>query len=320
MYVERRVSTRRLSLRAARFASTTGMLVALVALASGFSVTTTPARSSAATPPGSVVTPKVAPPIGPSVSVAPVSPSAAPSASIVSSASASASVVAPPPAHVVSIGYARLIRGAALPTGIDSVTPALQGAMEKCYEKAIATSDDGDATVDVRLEIVGPGHVAAATIAGSRGASEALRECVRDAFEAAKLGASGPAPVVAVINLRFDRDVPSTHVRPVSACGEACEGEISEELRDEVRGHALAAAKCFRRPASPGEPVTLPGGSLEVLARIAGDGTVCGASTAGDTFGRPSLTTCLIDALSVPYKTKPGACVDVQIPLKFKGK
>jgi hypothetical protein len=206
-----------------------------------------------------------------------------------------------------------------LPKGIDEQLTKLEPDLARCYDAAIKASDDGDAAVDVRLEYIGPGQVAAATVSASHGASSTLRSCVLDTFEGRKLGASGPAPVVVDVNVAFERTVSDAHVRPVSACGDTCEGDISWDLRDEVTSHAAAAAKCFRKKAAPGEPASMSAGRLEVYVRISGDGTVCGAATAGDTFGRPSLSTCLIDAMSFPYKTKPGACVDVQVPMVFKG-
>ncbi|MFI5302730.1 MAG: hypothetical protein ACHREM_31965, partial [Polyangiales bacterium] len=187
------------------------------------------------------------------------------------------------------------------------------------FDAAIKATDDGEAGVDVRLEYIGPGVVGAATVSATHGASAGLRTCVLTTFEGKKLGASGPAPVVVDVNVAFERAVPETHLRPVSACGDTCEGEISWDLRDEVATHATAAAKCFRKKGAPGEPATIQAGQLEVYVRIAGDGSVCGAATAGDAFGRPSLSTCLIDAMSFPYKNKPGACVDMQVPMTFKG-
>jgi hypothetical protein len=206
-----------------------------------------------------------------------------------------------------------------LPSGIVDQLTRLQGDLERCFDAAIKATDDGESSVDMRLEYVGPGVVNAATVSASRGASAGLRTCVLTVFEGKRLGAAGPAPVVVDVSVAFDRTLPETHVRPVSACGDTCEGEISYDLRDEVQAHANAAAKCFRKKASPGEPATMEAGRIEVFVRIAGDGSVCGAATAGDSFGRPSLSTCLIDAMSFAYKTKPGACVDMQVPLTFKG-
>jgi hypothetical protein len=56
-----------------------------------------------------------------------------------------------------------------------------------------------------------------------------------------------------------------------------------------------------------------------VYLRLAADGSVCGVSVSNDRFKRPSLTSCIVERMSAPFATKHSGCVDVSIPLVFKG-
>jgi len=223
-----------------------------------------------------------------------------------------------PPIFKTSIGNPKAIRGA-MGKGVGSALKSIGPAIDGCYKEAIASEGEGEGTMELRLEIVGPGRVASATVTTSENLSSTLRGCVRDAFAGAPAGAIGPEPTEVVLSIAFDRDVPEDAVRPVSACPDSCEGEMTDDLRAAIRERAVRASFCFKRSAAAGEPTTLKPGELHVDLRVAGDGSVCGVSTNNDTFGRPSLTSCVVEAMSGTLSAKPIGCVDVSIPIVFKG-
>lgn len=224
------------------------------------------------------------------------------------------------PGPTVSLGKPRMVKGGALPKGTENALGLVQGAIEACYKDAIAAGHEGSASIEVRLELVAPGEVASAAINASTDASSKLRGCVRDAYAAVHAtGAVGPAPAEVLVSIGFDRPIPDDLVLADSSCTSECEGELSDELKNELRGRALRTAHCFKKAASPGEPATLKAGTLQVSVRISGDGSVCGVATGNDVFGRPSLTSCIVETMSESFANAPTGCVDVNVPIVFKG-
>ncbi|GAC1352508.1 MAG: hypothetical protein NVS3B20_22180 [Polyangiales bacterium] len=191
--------------------------------------------------------------------------------------------------------------------------------MLACYEAAIDNEGEGSATIELRLEIVGPGDVAAATINDSVDASSSLRACVRDAFQGISAGGSGPVPSEVLLSIAFTREVSEDESRPASACSDTCDGAIDETLKLALRSRAMRAGSCFKRGAAPGEASTLRAGEIELTMRIAGDGGICGVTTHHDMFQRPSLTSCMIEIMSEKLPVAPEGCVEVSIPIQFKG-
>jgi hypothetical protein len=67
----------------------------------------------------------------------------------------------------------------------------------------------------------------------------------------------------------------------------------------------------------------LKAGSIHLGVRVAADGSVCGVSTSNDGFGRPSLTSCLVEAMSPAFTNvttgEGSGCVDVTVPMIYKG-
>ena len=217
------------------------------------------------------------------------------------------------------MGKPRMAKGGALPKGTEWALATAQPALDACYRDAIDAGHEGIAKIELRLELVGPGRVASAAINTSTDASAKLRGCVRDAFAPLAAGAVGPAPAEVLLSIAFDRDVPDDLALADSSCANECDGDVSDELRNEIRGRAMRAAHCFKRPAAAGENATLKPGAIHVSVRIAGDGSVCGVATGSDAFSRPSLTSCVIDAMSDAFYNAPSGCVDISIPLVFKG-
>jgi len=227
--------------------------------------------------------------------------------------------LAPTP-PTVSIGKPRMVKGGALPKGTETSLGLVQGAIEACYREAIAAGHEGTPKLEVRLELVAPGEVASATVNTSTDASAKLRGCVRDAYAAVHAaGAVGPAPVEVLVSVNFERTAPDDLVLSESSCASECDGDLSDELKNELRGRAMRTAHCFKRAASPGEPATLKAGTLQVSVRIAGDGSVCGVATGNDIFARPSLTSCIVETMSETFANAPTGCIDVTVPIVFKG-
>lgn len=226
---------------------------------------------------------------------------------------------ATPTVATVTLGKPRMAKGGALPKGTEYALSQVQPAIEACYRDAIDAGHEGAPKIEMRFELVAPGRVATASINTSTDASSKLRGCVRDAFANVAAGGVGPAPVEVLMSIAFDRDVPDDLALADSSCASECEGDMTDELRNEIRGRAMRAAHCFKRPAAPGESATLKAGSLQVSVRIASDGSVCGVTTGADAFNRPSLTSCVIDTMSDAFFNAPTGCVDVSLPLVFKG-
>lgn len=224
-----------------------------------------------------------------------------------------------PAAPSVSMGKPRMVRGGALPKGTEAALAAVTPVIEGCYREAIDAGHEGSPRIELRLELVGPGHVASASINMSTDASAKLRGCVRDAFSGVAAGGAGPAPVEVLLSIAFDREEPDDLALSPSSCSSECEGDMSDELRAEIRGRAMRAAVCFKRAAAPGEAPILKAGTMQLSVRIADDGTVCGVATGNDAFNRPSLTSCLVETMSETFYNAPTGCVDVSIPLSFKG-
>jgi hypothetical protein len=224
-----------------------------------------------------------------------------------------------PATPTVNMGKPRMAKGGALPKGTEYALSTVQPALEACYRDAIDAGHEGSAKIEMRLELVAPGHVATASINTSTDASSKLRGCVRDAFASVAAGGVGPAPAEVLLSIGFDRDVPDDLALADSSCASECEGDMSDELKNEIRGRAMRAAHCFKRPATPGENANLKAGSLQVSVRIAPDGSVCGVTTGADAFNRPSLTSCVIETMSDSFYNAPTGCVDVSLPLVFKG-
>lgn len=219
----------------------------------------------------------------------------------------------------VSLGKPRMVKGGALPKGTEGALAAVTPAIESCYREAIDAGHEGSPRIELRLELVGPGRVASASINMSTDASAKLRGCVRDAFAGVAAGGVGPAPAEVLLSIAFDREVPDDLALSPSSCSSECDGDISDELRAEIRGRAMRAAVCFKRPAAPGEAPILKAGTMQLSVRVADDGTVCGVATGNDAFNRPSLTSCLVETMSETFYNAPTGCVDVSIPLSFKG-
>jgi hypothetical protein len=222
-------------------------------------------------------------------------------------------------APTVAMGKPRMAKGGPLPKGTEYALGQMQPLLEACYRDAIDARHEGAASIELRLEIVAPGKVATAAINSSVDASAKLRSCVRDSFAGVAGGGVGPAPAEVLMSIGFNRDVPDDLSLSDSSCSNECDGDITDELRNEIRGRAMRAAHCFKRPASPGENATLKAGSLQVSVRIAPDGSVCGVATGADAFNRPSLTSCVIETMSDSFYNAPSGCVDVSLPLVFKG-
>ena len=230
----------------------------------------------------------------------------------------------PPPAfaetlvYKTSIGNPKAVRGP-IGKGVAWALKSVGPALDSCYREAIASGGEGEGTMELRLELVGPGRVASATVNSSENLSSTLRGCVRDAFAGVPAGGVGPEPSEILLSIAFDRDVPEDAVRPASACPEWCEGEMTDDVKAAIRERAIRASFCFKRAAAPGEVATLKSGELQVNVRIAEDGSVCGVSVNNDAFARPSLTSCIVESMSGSLSAKPMGCVDASIPLVFKG-
>jgi hypothetical protein len=235
------------------------------------------------------------------------------------------SILSPAPAHAqvepvdvarVEIGAARIVRGKASSKGFAGALAALRPALEACHR---ATDDDG--AIELRLEVIGPGVVAAAHVNASEGTTSELRRCVRRAFVGRSFGGVGPSPIEVLVPLAFERrtDRDEEPSAKTSACRSSCGGSLDDELRLAIQRRAREAARCFQRGPAPGEPTTLPAGSLPVAIRVATDGSVCGATTSGDGFGRPSLVSCVLESFSASFDTTLDGCVDVRVPLVFQG-
>jgi hypothetical protein len=306
--------------RLASLAFATGCLLGFGAFAHAGESAANPqptSNSSVAAPGPSVAAP------GPSVA-APGSSVAAPGPSVAAPGPAGIpptdKVEAVGPSPTVSLGKPRMVRGGALPKGTEAALALAQASIESCYRDAIAAGHEGSPRLEVRLELVAPGEVASAEINASTEASAKLRGCVRDAYaDLPGAGAVGPAPVEVLVALAFDRPLPDDLVLSASSCASECDGDLSDELKNELRGRAMRTAHCFKRPASPGESATLKAGSVHVSVRIAGDGSVCGVTTGNDVFARPSLTSCIVETMSETFANAPAGCVDVTVPLVFKG-
>ena len=232
-----------------------------------------------------------------------------------------ATPIAPPQ---VVVGNPQALHASGVPKSVANGIRAVKPALESCYAEAIAVEGDTEGAIELRLEIDAPGRVVSATISASRELSSRLRGCVRDAFAGVSTGSVGPAPLEVLVPLVFSRDVPEDAVRAVSACPGSsqdpdAQGQMTDELRAEMRDRAVRASFCFKRGAAPGEPAALKGGSMELSMRIATDGSVCGVTAIGDAFARPSLTSCVLEIMSGPFKEHPIGVVDVMIPLVFKG-
>ncbi|MEO7095384.1 MAG: hypothetical protein ABI175_19160 [Polyangiales bacterium] len=245
----------------------------------------------------------------------------APIASVSASASVDPVPVAPPQ---VVVGIPQALHASSVPKSVASGIRAVKPALESCYAEAIKVEGDTEGSVDLRLEIDSPGRVVSATISASRELSSRLRGCVRDAFAGVSTGSVGPAPLEVLVPLVFSRPVPEDATRAASACpgngnDPDAQGQMTDELRAALKDRAVRASFCFKRGAAPGEPAALKGGSMELSMRIATDGTVCGVTAIGDGFGRPSLTSCVLETMSGPFMEHPAGVVDVTIPLVFKG-
>jgi len=217
------------------------------------------------------------------------------------------------------MGTPRAVGSTVLPSSAANQLLRLQPAIESCWEDERTLGDARDASLDVRLEIVGPGKVASATITSSTEASKNLRGCVRDAFAGYFPGSVGPAPVEASVHIELAVDASESGTRPTSACSATCDGELDDEALAAIRLRAQETSVCFKRPAAAGEPPVLKAGAVDVLMRIAPDGSVCGVSLAGDAFDRPSLGSCVRETFARGYAFTPTGCVDVRVPLRFKG-
>ncbi len=241
------------------------------------------------------------------------------------SASASASVDPAPltPPQVV-VGIPQALHASNVPKSVANGIRAVKPALEGCYAEAIKVEGDTEGSIDLRLEIDAPGRVVSATISSSRELSSRMRGCVRDAFAGVATGSVGPAPLEVLVPLYFTRGLPDDAMRAASACPASTpdpetQGQMTDELRAALKDRATRASFCFKRPAAPGEAPILKGGSMELSMRIANDGSVCGVTTIGDGFNRPSLTSCILETMSGAFKERPIGVVDVTIPLVFKG-
>lgn len=247
---------------------------------------------------------------------APPAPEGPPTAGPGDAAKEAAKDEAPP---TVTLGKARMAKGGALPKGTDAALRAITPKITACYEEAILLGHEGEPRLDLRLELVGPGVVAAADVTSSVEASSALRGCVRDAFAGAPAGGVGPDPVEVLLGIEMQRTVPDDLVLSPSACKATCDGELDEATVRAVRARAQAAAFCFKKAAAAGEPAQLKGGQATVTLRIAEDGSVCGVGIGGDPWGRPSLTSCIMRELEKPLAAGPTGCAEASFPLVYKG-
>jgi hypothetical protein len=243
----------------------------------------------------------------------------------IATASASASTdPAPAAPPQVVVGIPQALHATSVPKSVANGIRAVKPALESCYAEAIKVEGDTEGSIDLRLEIDAPGRVVSATVSASRELSSRLRGCVRDAFAGVATGSVGPAPLEVLVPLVFSREVPDDAVRAGSACPASsqdpdAQGQMTDELRAELKDRAVRASFCFKRGPAPGEPTALKGGSMELSMRIATDGTVCGVTAIGDGFSRPSLTSCVLETMSGPFMQHPVGVVDVTIPLVFKG-
>ncbi len=219
----------------------------------------------------------------------------------------------------VTLGKPRLSKGGALPKGTETALRSALPKLEDCYRTAIADGHEGEPRLELRLELVGPGTVAAAALTNSVEASQTLRACVRDAFAGVQAGAVGPEPVEVLLGVEMRRTTPDDLVLSESACSATCDGELDETVVRAVRARAQAAAFCFKKAAAPGEAATLKAGQLSVSMRIAPDGSVCGIGIGGDNFGRPSLVSCVMRELEKPLADGPSRCAEAVFPLVYKG-
>ena len=254
----------------------------------------------------------------------PAPTSSATSASGSASASTSTSDVAPAAPPQVVVGIPPTLHAGSVPKSVANGIRAVKPALESCYTEAIKVEGDTEGSIDLRLEIDAPGRVVSATVGASRELSSRLRGCVRDAFAGVSTGSVGPAPLEILVPLVFTRDLPDDAVRPASACPASADdpeaqGQLTDELRAALKDRAVRASFCFKRGPAPGESPILKGGSMELSMRIAPDGSVCGVSTIGDGFSRPSLTSCVLETMSGSFAEHPVGVVDVTIPLVFKG-
>ncbi len=225
-----------------------------------------------------------------------------------------------PKPPTVSLGHARMVHGGGAPKGVDMAFAAIGPALDGCYKEAIDAGHEGDATIELRLELVGPGRVASAVINASTDASSKLRGCVRDAFAGAPAGGVGPAPAEVLVSIGFAREAPDDLVLAPSSCPTICDGEMTDELLKEIRARAARAGHCFKRGPAAGEKAgPLQAGKIQVGVRVSGNGGVCGVSSGDDAFGRASLTSCIVETMSEPFTNAPSGCIDVSIPLVFKG-
>ena len=219
----------------------------------------------------------------------------------------------------VSLGKPRLAKGGALPKGTETALRAALPKLDDCYRAAIEAGHEGEPRLELRLELVGPGTVAAADLTSSIEASATLRACVRDAFAGVPAGAVGPEPIEVLLGVEMRRTTPDDLVLSDSSCSATCDGDLDESVVRAVRARAQAAAFCFKKAAAPGESATLKAGQLSVSMRIAPDGSVCGVGIGGDTFGRPSLVSCVMRELEKPLADGPASCAEAVFPLVYKG-
>ena len=240
-------------------------------------------------------------------------------------ASASASVdPAPAAPPQVVVGIPQMLHAGNVPKSVANGIRAVKPALESCYTESIKVEGDTEGSIDLRLEIDAPGRVVSATVSASRELSARLRGCVRDAFAGVATGSVGPAPLEVLVPLVFSREVPEDATRAASACpanadDPDAQGQLTDELRAALKDRAVRASFCFKRGPAPGEGSTLKAGAMELSLRIAPDGSVCGVSTIGDGFSRPSLTSCVLETMSGTFTEHPIGVVDVTIPLVFKG-
>jgi hypothetical protein len=219
------------------------------------------------------------------------------------------------------LGVATGVGATALPAAAAAQLTKVQPALDTCWSHERAKGDVLEAMVEIRMEIVGPGRVAAASVSASREASATLRGCVRDAFAGFFTGSIGPAPVEAVVRIDFEGEVGDAAVRAPSACAASCDGELEDDGLLAVRSLAQQAAHCFRRPAAAGEAPTLGAGAVDVELRLAEDGSTCGVALVANSFGRPSLDSCLRETFGRGIAPEhPRGCVNVRVPMRFSGR
>ena len=256
----------------------------------------------------------------------------APSTSASASASTPEKPADPPAPPKTFIGLPIALHGGGVPKGVKSALLALQPAIDACYAYSIREEAEGEGSMELRLEIDAtsassattprPGRVVSATIGASRELSSTLRTCVHGAVAGVPVEGTSAAPLEVLLPMAFSRGLSDDFVRPASACPASLEeqGEMNDDLRGALRDRATRAAFCFKRGPASGEPATLKAGTMELTLRIADDGSVCGIAAIGDTFGRPSLTSCILETMSGDFASSPpDGVVDVTIPLEFKG-